>query len=77
MGWGLETMVGGLLTVGARVSALMVFAPFWGSMTIAPRIKAGLAVALTALLYPVVGAGLPPSRARLGGRLPAVNSSWA
>ena len=60
MGWGLETMVGGLLTVGARVSALMVFAPFLGSMTIAPRIKAGLAVALTALLYPVVGAGLPP-----------------
>jgi flagellar biosynthetic protein FliR len=52
-------MVGGLLTIGARVSAMMVFAPFWGSMTIAPRIKAGLAVALTALLYPVVGAGLP------------------
>jgi len=52
-------MVGRLLTVGARASALMVFAPFFGSMTIAPRIKAGLAVALTALLYPLVGAGLP------------------
>ena len=35
---GLETVVGRLLTVGARVSALMVFAPFFGSMTIAPRI---------------------------------------
>ena len=53
---GLETMVGRLLTVGARVSALMVFAPFFGSMTIAPRIKAGLAMALTAIIYPLVRA---------------------
>ena len=37
----------------------MVFAPFLGSATIAPRIKAGFAVALTALLYPAVAADLP------------------
>jgi flagellar biosynthetic protein FliR len=52
-------MIGRLLIVGARVSAMMVFAPFFGSLTIAPRIKTGLAVALTAILYPLVGAGLP------------------
>ena len=59
MGWGLETVVGRVLIVGARVSALMVFAPFFGSATISPRIKAALAVALTALLYPAVAANLP------------------
>jgi len=38
--------------VGARVSGLLVFAPFLGSSAIAPRIKAGLALLVTALLYP-------------------------
>lgn len=60
MGPELELAVGRLMTIAARVSALMVFAPFLGSATIAPRIKTGLAVALTALLYPVVGQNLPP-----------------
>ena len=59
MGSGLETLIGRLLIILARVSALMVFAPFLASATIAPRVKAGLAIALTALLYPVVGATLP------------------
>ena len=59
MGSELGTLIAHVLTVGARVSALMVFAPFWSSMTIAPRIKAGLAIALTALLYPVVRTSLP------------------
>ncbi|MGD0226373.1 MAG: flagellar biosynthetic protein FliR [Terriglobia bacterium] len=59
MGSGLETVVGRALLVGARVSALMVFAPFLASATISPRIKAGFTVALTALLYPVVAPSLP------------------
>ena len=59
MGWGLETVVGRVLLVGARVSALMVFAPFFASATIAPRIKAGFTVVLTALLYPAVAGDLP------------------
>ena len=42
MGSGLETVIGRVLMVGARVSALMVFAPFLASATIAPRIKAGI-----------------------------------
>lgn len=60
MGSGLETVVGRVLLVGTRVSALMVFAPFLASATISPRIKAGLTVALTALIYPAVAPGLPP-----------------
>ena len=60
MGWELGTVVGRVLIVGMRVSALMVFAPFLASATIAPRIKAGFVVALTALLYPAVAPGLPP-----------------
>jgi flagellar biosynthetic protein FliR len=32
---------------------LMVFAPFFGSLSVPARVKAGLTVALTALLYPV------------------------
>ena len=60
MSSGLELVIERLLTVGARVTALMAFAPFFGSLTIAPRIKVGFAVVLTALLYPVVGMDLPP-----------------
>ena len=59
MGKGLEAMVGCALLVGARVSAVMVFAPFFASATISPRIKAGFTVALTAVLYPVVAPNLP------------------
>jgi flagellar biosynthetic protein FliR len=60
VGSGLETAIGRLLIVGARVSALMVFAPFLASATIAPRIKAGFTLVLTALLYPAVASDLPP-----------------
>jgi flagellar biosynthesis protein FliR len=62
----LATVVGRVLMVGARVSALMVFAPFLSSGTIAPRIKAGFTVALTGLLYPVVAPNLPPLSAGQG-----------
>jgi len=41
--------------VATRVAGLLVFTPFLGSNAIAPRIKAGLVVLLTALLYPVCG----------------------
>jgi flagellar biosynthesis protein FliR len=44
-------MTRGLL-VGARVSMLMVFAPFFGSGSIPVRLKAGLTLALAVLLYP-------------------------
>jgi flagellar biosynthesis protein FliR len=59
VGSGLDAITGRVLMVGARVSALMVFAPFFGSASISPRIKAGFTVILTVLLYPVVSADLP------------------
>lgn len=46
-----QTLTRGLL-VGARISTLMVFAPFFGSGAIPARVKAGLAFFLTLALYP-------------------------
>jgi flagellar biosynthesis protein FliR len=52
-----ETFIQPLLTkllfVGVRVSLVVYFLPFFGSGGVAARIKAGLALALTALLYSV------------------------
>ncbi len=45
-------IIGAVLTVGARVSGLMLFAPLFGSPVVPPRVKAILTLALTALLYP-------------------------
>jgi flagellar biosynthesis protein FliR len=69
VGPGFEAVIERLLIVGARVSALMVFAPFLGNATIAPRIKAGLTVVLTAILYPVVGANLPSASTAMGWKV--------
>ena len=60
--------------VGARIGMLMVFAPFLGSQAIPARVKAGLTVALTALLYPVyaprvIPAGLFPWPQILAGEM--------
>ncbi|HYH00160.1 MAG TPA: flagellar biosynthetic protein FliR [Terriglobales bacterium] len=49
----LEQIVTALGLFGARVSAVMLFAPFFGSMTMPARVKAGLVVAIVGLLYPV------------------------
>jgi flagellar biosynthesis protein FliR len=47
-----------------RISGLMVFAPLFSSAAIAPRIKAGFVIAVTALLAPAVCV-LPQSHAQL------------
>lgn len=52
------------LFVGLRVGGLMTFAPFFGSLTIPPRVKAALTVAITILLvpnYPVQSLRLSPT----------------
>jgi flagellar biosynthetic protein FliR len=49
----MEQVIAQAVFVGVRVGMLMVFAPFFGSLGIPARVKAGLTVALTALLYPV------------------------
>jgi flagellar biosynthesis protein FliR len=46
----------GPLVVGARISGLMVFAPFFGNGAIPVRIKAILTIAITVVLYPVYAA---------------------
>ncbi|HXC94808.1 MAG TPA: flagellar biosynthetic protein FliR [Edaphobacter sp.] len=53
--------------VMVRLSGLMVFAPVFSSPAIAPRIKAGFVLAVTALLVPAVGA-VPRGRVVLDGQ---------
>jgi flagellar biosynthetic protein FliR len=50
---------GALLTIGVRLTGIMLFAPFFGSVTIPARVKVVLVVALTALLYPMTAARIP------------------
>jgi flagellar biosynthetic protein FliR len=52
------------LLVVIRLSGLMVFAPFFSSPAIAPRIKAGFVIAVAILLAPAIAA-LPDARATL------------
>ena len=47
------------LFISVRVSGLMLFAPFLGSSVIPARIKAGLALALSIVLYPLVSPHFP------------------
>lgn len=51
----LLTIISGMLTIGVRLSGLMLFAPFFGSMVIPARVKAILVFALTILLFPALG----------------------
>ncbi len=44
------------MLVMVRLSGLMVFAPLFSSAAVAPRIKAGLVIAITVLLAPAVAA---------------------
>jgi flagellar biosynthesis protein FliR len=56
----LLSMITSFLTIGVRLSGLMLFAPFFGSMVIPIRIKAILVIAMTCLLYPTVGQQIDP-----------------
>jgi flagellar biosynthetic protein FliR len=56
----LLTIITKLLTIGVRISGLMLFAPFFGSMVIPARIKAILVFALTLMLYPAVERVIDP-----------------
>jgi flagellar biosynthetic protein FliR len=51
----LLTIISGLLTIGVRLSGLMLFAPFFGSVVIPSRVKAILVLALSVLLFPTCG----------------------
>jgi flagellar biosynthesis protein FliR len=47
--------ISAFLTIGVRLSGLMLFAPFFGSVVIPVPVKAILVFALTVLLFPVIG----------------------
>jgi len=51
----LLTIISGLLTIGVRLTGLMLFAPFFGSIAIPARVKAILVLSITVLLFPTVG----------------------
>jgi flagellar biosynthetic protein FliR len=55
----LVQIFGALLTIGARLTGIMLFAPFFGSVAIPARVKAVLVMALTALLYPMLSTKIP------------------
>ncbi len=55
----LVQVFGALLTIGVRLTGIMLFAPFFGSVAIPARVKAVLVLALTALLYPMLSDHLP------------------
>jgi flagellar biosynthesis protein FliR len=52
----LEAIVAAVMFAGVRIGGLMLFAPFLSSGSMPVQVKAGMTVALTALLYPVYGA---------------------
>jgi flagellar biosynthetic protein FliR len=53
--WDLQQIVIQALFVAARIGTLMTFAPFFGNIAIPARVKAGLTLMLTFLLYPIYG----------------------
>jgi flagellar biosynthetic protein FliR len=59
MHFSLAHIFGSFLTIGVRLSGMMLFAPFFGSVAIPARVKAMLVLALTALLYPMLSTTLP------------------
>jgi len=64
-----ESLLAAASCIAARVGGLMVFTPFLGGNAVPLRIKAGLAVAITVLLYPVCAPGVLPATVWDAGRL--------
>ena len=50
----LQSILSAALVIGVRITGLMLFAPFLGSMIIPARVKAIFVLALTFLLFPMV-----------------------
>jgi len=56
----IEVLLLRAVAIGLRVGGAFVFMPFLGSAVIPPRVKGGLVVLFTALLYPLIPVTLPP-----------------
>ena len=50
----LQQVLIAFLAITVRLSGLMLFAPFFGSMAVPPRVKVGLVVATSMLFYPAL-----------------------
>jgi flagellar biosynthesis protein FliR len=55
----LVQIFGVLITVGIRLTGIMLFAPFFGSPVVPARLKAMLVLTITAMLYPVLSPRIP------------------
>jgi flagellar biosynthetic protein FliR len=51
----LEQIVQAIVFAGVRIGGMLLFPPFFSSEAVPVQVKAGLTVALTALVYPVYG----------------------
>lgn len=57
-GYTLGQLIATFLTISVRLSGLFLFAPFFGSEAIPPRVKAGLVLAVSLLFFPVLAPSL-------------------
>lgn len=56
----LMMIVSKFLAIGIRLTGMMLFAPFFGSVVIPARVKAMLVLALSFVVYPTVERGIDP-----------------
>ncbi len=54
----MQQVITAFLTITVRLSGLMLFAPFFGSQAIPPRVKVGLVIAVSVLFYPALSPAL-------------------
>lgn len=57
-GFTLQQFITAFLVIAVRLSGLMLFAPFFGSVAIPARVKAGLVIAVSILFFPVLAPSL-------------------
>ncbi len=57
----LQQVLFAFLAIAMRLSGLVLFAPFYGSASVPPRIKAGLVLACSLLFFPAVAPTLAPA----------------
>ena len=62
----IEAFLSRALLVGIRIGGLMTFAPFFGNAAVSNRVKAGLTIILTGLLFPVYARGNAPAAQTIG-----------
>jgi flagellar biosynthesis protein FliR len=54
----LERILLAFLAISVRLTGLMLFAPFFGSMSVPPQVKAAFVIVFSVLLYPVLSGPL-------------------